>query len=66
MRTNVSLASFVLGLLVAAGLSVPAMADPPDHAPAHGWRKKHGRGDDDDQGYEGYEGKHWDRDYAVL
>jgi len=59
-------ASFVLGLLVAAGLSVPALADPPDHAPAHGWRKKHGRGDHDERGYEGYEGKHWDRDYAVL
>jgi len=61
-----TLASFALGLLLVAGLSVPALADPPDHAPAHGWRKKHGRGDDDDQGYEGYEGKRWDRDYAVL
>jgi surface antigen len=66
MRTTAKLASFVLGLLVVAGLSVPALADPPDHAPAHGWRKKHSRGDDDDQGYEGYEGKRWDRDYAVL
>ncbi len=66
MRANAKLASFVLGLLVVAGLSVPALADPPDHAPAHGWRKKHDRGDDDDRGYEGYEGKRWDRDYAVL
>jgi surface antigen len=66
MRTTAKLASFVLGLLVVAGLSVPALADPPDHAPAHGWRKKHGHGDDDEHGYEGYEGKRWDRDYAVL
>ena len=64
MLTAAKLASFVLGSLVVAGLSVPALADPPDHAPAHGWRNKHGRGDD--EGYEGYEGKRWDRDYAVL
>ena len=66
MHAVAKLGSLVLGLLVVAGLSVPALADPPDHAPAHGWRKKHERGDDDDQGYEGYEGKRWDRDYAVL
>lgn len=66
MRATTKLASLILGLLVVAGLSVPALADPPDHAPAHGWRKKHNRGDDDDQGYEGYEGKRWDRDYAVV
>ena len=66
MRNTTKLASFVLGLLVIAGLSLPDLADPPDHAPANGWRKKHGRGDDDDRGYEGYEGQRWDRDYAVL
>src|SRR4051812_35658274 len=69
MRAVSKPASFVLALLLVAGLSVPALADPPDHAPAHGWRKKHDRGereDRDDQGYEGYEGKRWDRDYAVL
>lgn len=65
MRVSAKIAPVLLGLLVTVGLSVPALADPPDHAPAHVWRKKH-RGDDDDQGYEGYEGKHWDRDYAVL
>jgi len=65
MRAASKLTSFVLGSLVAAGLSVPALADPPDHAPAHGWRKKHERDDHDDRGYEGYEGNRWDRDYAV-
>jgi surface antigen len=28
----------------------PAKADPPPWAPAHGWRAKHHRGDDDDEG----------------
>lgn len=37
-----------------------AMADPPDHAKAHGWRKKH------DSRYVGYTGGEWDRDYGVL
>ena len=37
-----------------------AMADPPDHAKAHGWRKKH------DSRYVGYTGRDWDRDYGVL
>lgn len=35
-------------------------ADPPPHAPAHGWRKKH------DPYYLGYTGKKWDRDYGVI
>jgi surface antigen len=35
-------------------------ADPPPHAPAHGWRKKH------DPNYIGYTGKKWDRDYGVV
>ena len=37
-----------------------ALADPPDHAKAHGWRKKH------DPRYVGYTGRDWDRDYGVL
>jgi surface antigen len=36
-----------------------ALADPPSHAPAHGWRKKN------DPGYVGYTGTTWDRDYGV-
>jgi len=44
--------------LVAAvvGLSGPALADPPPHAKAHGWRAKH-------VGHTGYE---WDVDYGVT
>jgi len=41
-------------------LALPAAADPPAHAPAHGWRKQH------DPNYVGYTGKTWERDYGVL
>jgi len=43
--------------LISAGV---ATADPPDHAKAHGWRKKH------DPRYVGYTGRDWDRDYGVV
>ena len=39
--------------------SAQAFADPPAHAPAHGWRKKH------DPNYVGYTGTPWERDYDV-
>src|SRR5687768_11099143 len=40
--------------------SAPALSDPPDHAKAHGWRKKH------DPAYVGYTGREWERDYGVI
>lgn len=51
-----------LAVLVAAsiGLALPAFGDPPDHAPAHGWRKKH------DPYYLGYTGRKWDSDYGIV
>ena len=36
------------------------LADPPDHAKAHGWRKKH------DPRYVGYTGRNWERDYGII
>ncbi len=36
------------------------LADPPDHAKAHGWRKKH------DPNYVGYTGRGWERDYGII
>jgi len=36
-----------------------AFADPPPHAPAHGWRAKH------DAYYVGYTGRHWNDDYGI-
>jgi surface antigen len=41
-------------------LGSTALADPPAHAPAHGWRKKH------DPEYVGYTGTKWSRDYDVA
>lgn len=51
-------ASFVL-VLLAGALAAPAFADPPAHAPAHGWRKKH------DPYYVGFSGRRWEQDYEV-
>jgi surface antigen len=45
--------------LLCTAIGLPALADPPAHAPAHGWRKKH------DPHYVGYSGKEWDHDYGV-
>lgn len=49
--------AFITVLLLAG---TAAMADPPDHAKAHGWRKKN------DPNYVGYTGRAWERDYGVL
>jgi len=46
--------------VVSLGLAVPAFADPPSHAPAHGWRKKH------DPYYLGYTGRQWGQDYGII
>jgi surface antigen len=48
--------SLALGLAIAAG---PALATPPAHAPAHGWRAKN------DPYYVGYTGNRWERDYGI-
>ena len=41
-------------------MSAAVLADPPAHAKAHGWRKKH------DPAYVGYTGREWERDYGVI
>jgi surface antigen len=48
-------------VLITTALALPcvALAAPPSHAPAHGWRKKH------DPTYAGYSGRNWQRDYGV-
>ena len=52
-------APFLLLILLVV-LAAPAVADPPAHAPAHGWRQKH------DPYYIGYTGRQWPRDYGIL
>src|SRR4026209_2052167 len=51
---------FALIALVSAALAAPAVAEPPPHAKAHGWRKKN------DPDYVGYTGKKWEKDYGVI
>lgn len=50
------------GLITAAiaAMSVSALADPPPHAPAHGWRAKH------DARYVGRSGTEWESDYDIA
>ena len=49
-----------MAFLISTVMSAPAaLADPPAHAPAHGWRAKH------DPYYVGYTGHHWSDDYGI-
>lgn len=50
----------LLVVLTGVAWSAAAVADPPSHAPAHGWRAKQGTY------YVGYLGKRWHRDYGIL
>jgi len=49
-----------VAMLLGCMVAITALADPPAHAPAHGWRKKH------DPNYVGYTGRQWSRDYGVV
>lgn len=53
-------ASRRLIVAIFVALALPAVAQPPPHAPAHGWRKKN------DPTYPGYTGRVWVQDYGVL
>ena len=64
--------TILLATCVVAG---PALADPPSHAPAHGYYKKHDRDDDhkhhkhhkhDKRHYEGKSGAVYARDYGIA
>ncbi|HET8700031.1 MAG TPA: RT0821/Lpp0805 family surface protein [Gammaproteobacteria bacterium] len=52
-------AQFLVVLLTGAWVATAA-ADPPAHAPAHGWRKKH------EGAYVGHAGAEWDNDYEIT
>jgi surface antigen len=56
MRTTTKATLLMCSLVV---LACPAFADPPAHAPAHGWRKKN------DPSYAGYTGYQWERDFDI-
>src|SRR6187200_140246 len=52
--------SLLISTIAAVFLASVAWSEPPAHAPAHGWRKKH------DPAYVGYTGNPWERDYDVT
>jgi surface antigen len=52
--------SAALALVSLSLVAVPSPAQPPDHAKAHGWRKKN------DPNYVGYTGKKWEKDYGIV
>lgn len=61
MRTFTGFAKVGVALAAMLGIALPAFAGaPPDHAPAHGWRKKN------DPHYVGYKGRQWERDYGIV
>jgi surface antigen len=60
MRSQLHFAAARVVAIVATLACLPALADPPDHAKAHGWRKKH------DPAYVGYTGRQWERDYGIV
>jgi len=49
-----------LALACASLVAFSALAEPPPHAKAHGWRKKN------DPNYVGYTGKKWEKDYGII
>ncbi len=49
--------AFAIGVAL---IPLPAPAEPPPHAKAHGWRKKN------DPSYPGYAGRKWEKDYGIL
>ncbi|HMB72159.1 MAG TPA: RT0821/Lpp0805 family surface protein [Gammaproteobacteria bacterium] len=57
MRTNVKTTFPALALVVAA-CSATALAQPPAHAPAHGWRAKQGR-------HVSHAGYRWETDFGI-
>src|SRR5690606_42053966 len=53
-------AALTAALALFAAWSAGALADPPPHAPAHGWRKKH------DPYYLGYSGVRYEQDFGIV
>jgi surface antigen len=53
----------IAAIALAGAIYTSALAAPPDHAPAHGWRNKHDRPGHGH--YVGYSGHRWDDDYGI-
>ncbi|HUQ52785.1 MAG TPA: glycine zipper 2TM domain-containing protein [Gammaproteobacteria bacterium] len=60
MRNTAKTTVLMMSAFVAWAAPVASvLADPPAHAPAHGWRRKH------DPYYVGYQGQQWERDFDI-
>lgn len=60
MLSHCRMLAATMTFLISTVMSTPvALADPPSHAPAHGWRAKH------DPYYVGYTGYRWQNDYGI-
>jgi surface antigen len=59
MRTRLHFAAARVVAVIATLACLLVLADPPDHAKAHGWRKKH------DPYYVGYSGQQWEQDFEI-
>ena len=60
MRISLKTAFLLASAFVAWAAPVAVvLAQPPAHAPAHGWRRKN------DPHYAGYNGKQWERDFEI-
>lgn len=60
MRVTAKATIWLASALVAWAAPVATLlAQPPAHAPAHGWRRKH------DPYYVGYAGRRWERDFDI-
>ncbi len=54
---------YLLAICLSACLALPVLADPPAHAPAHGYRDKGGK--PGKVKHRGYTGVEWDNDYGI-
>ncbi|MGW8370548.1 MAG: glycine zipper 2TM domain-containing protein, partial [Gammaproteobacteria bacterium] len=60
--TKATVSGIMAAVVIAWG--APAVADPPAHAPAHGWRAKQGQVGH--VGHVGHSGSAWELDYGIL
>jgi surface antigen len=58
---------YVIAICMSVLVSAPVQADPPSHAPAHGYRDKQDKHDQSGRKFHrGYTGVEWDDDYGVA
>jgi surface antigen len=64
-----SILAVAVAFVATVAFTIPAYADPPGHAPAHGWRAKHRDYEHEHHhkgGCRGYAGRQWPQDYGIY